>query len=60
MKVRKKENFSVNMQKAVTINIFYKNNYKYYVKIIKNTNILIITKEDTKSELFEVEIFEIM
>ena len=42
------------------INTFYKNNYKYQINTIENENIIIIYKEDTKSEDFEVEIFEII
>lgn len=42
------------------INTFYKNNYKYQINIIENENVIIVYKEDTKSENYEVEIFEII
>jgi len=41
------------------INTFYENNYKYQINTIENENVIIVYKEDTKSENFEVEIFEI-
>ncbi len=58
--LEKLKNAQINGKKETTINIFYKNNYKFMVNIIENENILIVYKEDTKSEGFETEIFEII
>ena len=49
----------MNGKNETTVNIFYKGNYKYRVNIIENENIIIVYKEDIKSENFETEIFEI-
>lgn len=47
-------------KKTIQVNIFYKENYLYRVEIVENENIIKITKEDTKSEYFETEYFEIL
>ena len=43
-----------------TMNQFEDNNFTYKVNTIKNKNIIIVYKEDKKSEFFEIEIFEII
>lgn len=47
-------------KKTIQVNIFYKGNYLYRVEIVENENIIKVTKEDTKSEYFETEYFEIV
>lgn len=46
-------------KKVVPINLFYKGDYIYRVGIVENENIIEVKKEDTKSEFFEIEYFEI-
>lgn len=58
--LQKLKNIQVNGKKEITANIFNKNNYMFRVNIIEDENIIIIYKEDTKSEKFETEIFEIV
>ena len=64
MKIRKmKSNILSHFQNTnaeTQVNIFKKGNYIYRINIIENENIIIIYKEDTKSENFETEIFEII
>lgn len=64
MKIRKmKSNILSHFQNAsaeTQVNIFKKGNYIYRINIIENENIIIVYKEDTKSENFETEIFEII
>ena len=64
MKIRKmKNNILSHFQNAnakTQVNMFQKGNYIYKINIIENENIIIIYKEDTKSENFETEIFEII
>ena len=64
MKIRKmKNNILSHFQNAnaeTQVNMFQKGNYIYRINIIENENIIIIYKEDTKSENFETEIFEII
>lgn len=64
MKIRKmKSNILSHFQNAsaeTQVNIFQKGNYIYRINIIENENIIIVYKEDTKSENFETEIFEII
>lgn len=54
------KNKNINSNKFVPINIFYKNNFKYEIKIIENKNILLVITEDTKSEYFKIQFFEIV
>lgn len=49
-----------NAKEETQFNIFQKENYIYKVNIIENENIIIVYKEDTKSENFGTEIFEII
>lgn len=64
MKIRKmKSNILSHFQNAsaeTQVNMFQKGNYIYRINIIENENIIIVYKEDTKSENFETEIFEII
>lgn len=64
MKIRKMKNNILshfqNAKEETRVNIFQKENYIYKVNIIENENIIIVYKEDTKSENFETEIFEII
>lgn len=64
MKIRKmKSNILSHFQNAnaeTQVNIFQKGNYIYRINIIENENIIIVYKEDIKSEYFETEIFEII
>lgn len=64
MKIRKmKNNILSHFQNAnaeTQVNMFQKGNYIYRINIIENENIIIIYKEDIKSENFETEIFEII
>lgn len=64
MKIRKmKSNILSHFQNAnaeTQVNIFQRGNYIYRINIIENENIIIVYKEDTKSENFETEIFEII
>lgn len=40
-------------KKEIQINVFYKGGYKYIVKIIENTDILVVYKEDMYTQYFE-------
>lgn len=64
MKIRKmKSNILSHFQNAnaeTQVNIFQKGNYIYRINIIENENIIIVYKEDIKSEHFETEIFEVI
>ena len=64
MKIRKmKSNILSHFQNAnaeTQVNMFQKGNYIYRINIIENENIIIVYKEDIKSEHFETEIFEII
>ena len=63
MKIRKIKNNILNRLKATeetTINEFKDNKYTYKINTIKNKNIIIVYKEDKKSEFFEIELFEII
>ena len=64
MKIRKMKNNILNhFQNAnaeTQVNIFQKGNYIYKINTIENENIIIVYKEDIKSEHFETEIFEII
>ena len=63
MKIRKIKNNILNRLKAteeITINEFEDNNCIYKINTIKDKNIIIVYKEDKKSEFFEIEIFEII
>jgi len=46
-------------KETIIVNRFYKGHFDYTVAIVKDTNIIEVTKEDTKSEFFEIEYFEI-
>lgn len=63
MKIRKMKNDILshfkNAKTETLVNIFQKGNYIFKINIIENENIIIVYKEDTKSENFETEIFEI-
>lgn len=45
--------------KITNINVFYENNFKITVGVVENENMICVTKEDTKSEYFIKEYFEI-
>lgn len=64
MKIRKMQNNILshfqNAKEEVQANTFQKGNYIYKINTIENENIIIVYKEDTKSEHFETEIFEII
>ena len=63
MKIRKIKNNILNRLEAteeITINEFEDNKYTYKVNTIKNKNIIIVYKEDKKSEFFEIKLFEII
>lgn len=63
MKIRKIKNNILNRLEAteeITINEFEDNKYTYKVNTIKNKNIIIVYKEDKKSEFFEINLFEII
>lgn len=64
MKIRKITNNILDRFKGITeeetINEFENNKYTYKVNIVKNKNIIIVYKEDKKTEFFEVELFEII
>lgn len=45
--------------KITNVNIFYENNFKITVGVVENENMICVTKEDTKSEYFIKEYFEI-
>lgn len=63
MKIRKIKNNILSRLKVteeITINEFEDNKYTYKVNTIKNKNIIIVYKEDKKSEFFEIELFEII
>lgn len=64
MKIRKmKSNILSHFQNAnaeTQVNIFQKGNYIYKINTIENENIIIVYKEDIKSEHFETEIFEVI
>ena len=63
MKIRKlKYNILKRIENAkenTTLATFEKDNFTYTIKGIKNKNIIIVYKEDLKTEFFEVELFEI-
>ena len=63
MKIRKmKSNILSHFKNAkaeTPVNIFQKGNHIFRINIIENENIIIVYKEDTKSENFETERFEI-
>lgn len=60
MKIIKCANQLENTKKKTTpINVFYKGEYLYRIGIVENENIIQVQKEDTKSEFFEIEYFEI-
>lgn len=46
-------------KKTIIVNRFYKGQFDYTIAIVKDINIIEVTKEDTKSEFFEIEYFEI-
>ena len=64
MKIRKLKNNILNKFKntteEITLSTFIMNNFTYTIKGIENQNIIIIYKEDTKTEFFEIELFEIV
>ena len=64
MKIRKMKNNILNHFQNATretkVNIFQKGNYIYKINTIENENIIIVYKEDIKSEHFETEIFEVI
>lgn len=45
--------------KITNVNVFYENNFKITVGVVENENMICVTKEDTKSEYFIKEYFEI-
>ena len=51
---------NINSKDFTIVNIFYKQYFKYTIKIIENKNILLVVTEDTKSEYFKIQFFEIM
>lgn len=60
MKIIKCANQLENTKKKIApINVFYKGKYLYRIGIVENENIIQVQKEDTKSEFFEIEYFEI-
>ena len=54
------KNKNINSKDFTTVNIFHKQHFRYTIKIIKNKNILLIITEDTKSEDFKIQFFEIV
>lgn len=64
IKIRKLKNNILNKFKnateEITLSTFIMNNFTYTIKGIENQNIIIIYKEDTKTEFFEIELFEIV
>lgn len=62
MKIKKIKNNNFNFTNIIfeRIHIFYKNNYNYIIEINKTYNIIKIIKEDTKTEFFEINFFEII
>lgn len=67
MKIVKCKGNQVEMEKelkeekkeTIIVNRFYKGQFDYTIAIVKDTNIIEVTKEDIKSEFFEIEYFEI-
>lgn len=53
------KNKNINSNKFILVNVFYKDNFKYEIKIIENKNILLVVTEDIKSEFFKIQFFEI-
>lgn len=51
---------NINSKDFTIVNIFYKQNFRYTIKIIENKNILLVITEDTKSENFKIQFFEIV
>ena len=64
MKIRKIKNNILsrlkNAEKEIILSTFIQNNFTYTIKGIENQNILIIYKEDLKTDFFEIELFEIV
>ncbi len=64
MKIRKIKNNVLDRLKdtaeEIKLTMFEKDNYIYKISTIKNQNIIIVYKEDVKSEFFETELFEII
>lgn len=64
MKIRKIKNNILDRLKyateEITLATFRQNNFTYKINGIENENIIIVYKEDIKSEFFEVELFEII
>ena len=64
MKIRKIKNNILNRVKEateeITINEFEDNKYTYKINTIKDKNIIIVYKEDKKTDFFEIELFEII
>ena len=54
------KNKNINSKNFTIVNVFYKQNFRYTIKIIENKNILLIITEDTKSEDFKIQFFEIV
>lgn len=51
MRIKKKAGIS--KEQFTQVNVFYKGGYKYTVKIAKNSDIIVIYKEDIYTEFFE-------
>lgn len=64
MKIRKIKNNVLdrlkNATEEITLATFRQNNFTYKINGIENQNIIIVYKEDLKSEFFEIELFEII
>lgn len=63
MKIRKIKNNILNRLKAtekIIVNEFEDNKYTYKINTIKDKNIIIVYKEDKKTDFFEIELFEII
>jgi len=54
------KNKNINSKNFIIANVFYKQNFRYTIKIIENKNILLVVTEDTKSEYFKIQFFEIV
>ena len=54
------KNKNINSKNFTIVNVFYKQNFRYTIKIIENKNILLVITEDTKSEYFKIQFFEIV
>ena len=63
MKIRKLKNNILkkfkNANEEITLATFEKDNFTYTINGIENQNIIIVYKEDLKTEFFEIELFEI-